>query len=142
MKKGIHNYSEIGKLNRVLLHRPGREVEALTPATMERLLFDDVPYLKEAQKEHDQFAKVLKDNGVDNINKLIETPGRGYRLQLFRHMMLEYHKTRPHKVKDFAAFTKLNNAKCVSIEPELTCGGVAAYAQKLLEEVSAPKEVE
>lgn len=61
MKKGIHNYSEIGKLNRVLLHRPGRELEALTPATMERLLFDDVPYLKEAQKEHDQFAKVLKD---------------------------------------------------------------------------------
>ena len=67
MKKGIHNYSEIGKLNRVLLHRPGREVEALTPATMERLLFDDVPYLKEAQKEHDQFAKVLKDNGVEVI---------------------------------------------------------------------------
>ena len=61
MKKGIHNYSEIGKLNRVLLHRPGREVEALTPATMERLLFDDVPYLKEAQKEHDQFAKVLRE---------------------------------------------------------------------------------
>ena len=54
---------------------------------------------------------------------------------------IEYHKTRPHKVKDFAAFTKLNNAKCVSIEPELTCGGVAAYAQKLLEEVSAPREV-
>lgn len=34
---------------------------------MERLLFDDVPYLKEAQKEHDQFAKVLKDNGVEVI---------------------------------------------------------------------------
>ena len=43
MHPGIHNYSEIGKLNRVLLHRPGREIEALTPATMERLLFDDVP---------------------------------------------------------------------------------------------------
>ena len=49
MKKGIHNYSEIGKLNRVLLHRPGRELEALTPATMERLLFDDVPYLKKSE---------------------------------------------------------------------------------------------
>lgn len=32
-------------------------------------------------------------------------------------MMLEYHRTGPHKVKDFAAFTKLNNAKCVSVEP-------------------------
>ena len=64
MKKGIHNYSEIGKLNRVLLHRPGRELEALTPATMERLLFDDVPYLKEAQKEHDQFAKDSREGRI------------------------------------------------------------------------------
>ena len=86
--------------------------------------------------------EVLKDNGVDNINKLIETPGRGYRSQLFRSMMLEYHKTRPHKVNDFRAFTKLNNAKCVSIEPALTSGGVTAYAQKLLAEVSTKKEAE
>jgi hypothetical protein len=84
--------------------------------------------------------EVLKDNGVDNINKLIETPGRGYRLPLFRRMMLEYYRTGPHKVKDFAAFTKLNNAKCVSVEPELTSGGVAAYAQSLLAEVSTRKE--
>lgn len=67
MNPGIHNFSEIGKLNRVLLHRPGREVEALTPATMERLLFDDVPYLKAAQEEHDAFARLLKDNGVEVI---------------------------------------------------------------------------
>ena len=67
MQPGIHNYSEIGKLNKVLLHRPGREIEALTPATMERLLFDDVPFLKAAQEEHDEFAKVLRDNGVEVI---------------------------------------------------------------------------
>ena len=46
MYPGIHNFSEIGKLNKVLLHRPGKELEALTPATLERLLFDEVPYLK------------------------------------------------------------------------------------------------
>ena len=40
MVEGIHNFSEIGKLNKVLLHRPGLELEALTPATIERLLFD------------------------------------------------------------------------------------------------------
>lgn len=67
MKPGIHNFSEIGKLNRVLLHRPGREIEALTPATMERLLFDDVPFLKAAQEEHDAFAKVLRENDVEVI---------------------------------------------------------------------------
>lgn len=67
MKPGINNFSEIGKLNKVLLHRPGREIEALTPATMERLLFDDVPFLKAAQEEHDAFAKVLRENGVEVI---------------------------------------------------------------------------
>lgn len=50
MYSGIHNFSEIGKLNKVLLHRPGEELESLTPATLERLLFDDIPYLKVAQE--------------------------------------------------------------------------------------------
>lgn len=67
MYPGIHNFSEIGKLNKVLLHRPGEELEALTPGTLERLLFDDIPYLKVAQEEHDAFAKVLRDNGVEVI---------------------------------------------------------------------------
>ena len=67
MYPGIHNFSEIGKLNKVLLHRPGLELEALTPATIERLLFDDIPYLKIAQEEHDKFAQVLRDNGVEVV---------------------------------------------------------------------------
>lgn len=67
MTAGINVFSEIGKLNRVLLHRPGRELEALTPATMERLLFDDIPYLRVAQEEHDVFANILRDNGAEVI---------------------------------------------------------------------------
>ncbi len=73
MIPGIHNYSEIGKLNKVLLHRPGFELEALTPSTMERLLFDDIPYLKVAQQEHDRFAEVLRENGVEVIYYVEET---------------------------------------------------------------------
>ena len=67
MAKGIHNFSEIGKLNKVLLHRPGEELEALTPSTIERLLFDDIPYLKIAQEEHDKFANTLRANGVEVV---------------------------------------------------------------------------
>lgn len=80
MYAGIHNYSEIGKLNKVLLHRPGEELEALTPSTIERLLFDDIPYLKIAQEEHDAFAQILRDNGVevlyyvDEVAKSISNP--------------------------------------------------------------------
>ena len=81
MKPGIHNFSEIGKLNKVLLHRLGDEVEGLVPDNFERLLFDDIPYLKVAQQEHDRFAQLLRDNGVevlyyiDETAKALENPG-------------------------------------------------------------------
>jgi len=58
-------YSEIGKLKTVLLHRPGKELENLTPNILERLLFDDIPYLKVAQDEHDAFADTLRNEGVE-----------------------------------------------------------------------------
>ena len=57
--------SEIGRLKKVLLHRPGREIERLTPDLLERLLFDDIPFLKIARQEHDVFADVLRKNGVE-----------------------------------------------------------------------------
>ena len=83
---------------------------------------------------------VLKDNATDNINKLIETPGKGYRLNLYRNIVREYSETAPHKAKDFAAITKLNNAKCISVEPELVHGGERAYAKQLVAEVSHKEE--
>lgn len=57
--------SEIGNLKKVLLHRPGRELLNLTPDTLDELLFDDIPFLRAAQKEHDAFAKILSDNGAE-----------------------------------------------------------------------------
>ncbi|MDE8145496.1 arginine deiminase [Erysipelothrix rhusiopathiae] len=59
--------SEIGTLKKVLLHRPGRELLNLTPDTLERLLFDDIPYLKDAQDEHDKFAQALRDNNIEVV---------------------------------------------------------------------------
>ena len=67
MIKGIHNYSEIGKLRKVLLHRIGSEVDGLVPDNFERLLFDDIPYLKVAQQEHDRFAEMLRENGAEVV---------------------------------------------------------------------------
>ena len=63
----INVRSEIKPLKKVLLHRPGRELLNLTPDSLERLLFDDIPFLKIAQKEHDEFASILKDNGVEVV---------------------------------------------------------------------------
>lgn len=61
----LHNTCEIGRLRKVLLHRPGRELENLMPEYLERLLFDDIPYLKLAQQEHDEFANTLRACGVE-----------------------------------------------------------------------------
>lgn len=64
-KNPIQVYSEIGKLKSVLLHRPGLEIENLTPDLMDRLLFDDIPYLEVARQEHDAFADIFRRNGVE-----------------------------------------------------------------------------
>lgn len=63
----INVRSEINTLKKVLLHRPGRELLNLTPDSLERLLFDDVPFLKVAQQEHDAFARILRENGVEVV---------------------------------------------------------------------------
>ncbi|MDR3021634.1 MAG: arginine deiminase [Clostridiales bacterium] len=65
--KGINVKSEIGTLKKVLLHRPGRELLNLTPNTLGELLFDDIPFLKMAQAEHDAFAKTLSKEGVEVV---------------------------------------------------------------------------
>ena len=78
--KGIHNFSDIGRLNRVLMHRIGREVEGIVPDNLEAMLFDDIPYLKAARKEHDKYVSVLESNGVevcyytDEAAKAVATP--------------------------------------------------------------------
>jgi len=63
----INEYSEIGKLKKVLLHRPGKELENLMPEYLDRLLFDDIPYLKIAQQEHDAFANIFRENGAEVV---------------------------------------------------------------------------
>lgn len=63
----IHVKSEIGKLKKVMLHKPGQELEHLVPEDLERLLFDDIPYLKTAKIEHDMFAEIMRGQGVEVV---------------------------------------------------------------------------
>ena len=62
--KNIQVNSEIGRLKTVLLHEPGEELHNLTPNRLDDLLFDDIPWLPLAQKEHKKFAQTFIDNGV------------------------------------------------------------------------------
>jgi len=60
---GLGVFSEVGSLKKVLLHRPGKEMETLTPEVLENLLFEDIPWLKKLQIEHDGFADALRGAG-------------------------------------------------------------------------------
>src|SRR6187551_2410489 len=57
--------SEVGRLRTVMLHRPGAELQRLTPRNNDKLLFDGLPWVAKAQREHDAFAALLAARGVE-----------------------------------------------------------------------------
>src|SRR3954453_1817133 len=68
--------SEVGRLRTVMLHRPGPELQRLTPRNNDKLLFDGIPWVSRAQEEHDAFAEALRDRGVEVLyltDLLVET---------------------------------------------------------------------
>jgi arginine deiminase len=68
--------SEVGRLRTVLLHRPGPELQRLTPRNNDTLLFDGIPWVGRAQEEHDVFAEALRVRGVEVlylVDLLVET---------------------------------------------------------------------
>ena len=60
--------SEIGPLRRVLVHRPGRELQRLTPANAAELPFDDIPWAKRARQEHDTLVDTLREREVEVLD--------------------------------------------------------------------------
>ena len=86
--------SEIGKLKTVLLHVPGEELHNLTPKHLDDLLFDDIPWLPLAKKEHQKFAQTFIDNGikvvylVDLVTEALNT-SREVKEQFVKQFVLE-----------------------------------------------------
>ena len=105
MKNSIVNFSEIAPLKKVLMHRPGDEFLNLTPNTLERLLFDDIPYLKIAQQEHDAYANALRAEGVevvylvDLVAEALENGGRTVRKKFLEQFIAEAGVTSPKITK-------------------------------------------
>jgi arginine deiminase len=64
----FHVDSEVGPLRAVLVHRPGLELQRLTPSNCRDLLFDDVLWVKRARQEHDAFVDALRDRGVEVLH--------------------------------------------------------------------------
>jgi arginine deiminase len=64
----FHVDSEVGTLRTVLVHRPGLELQRLTPSNCRDLLFDDVLWVKRARQEHDAFVDAMRDRGVEVLH--------------------------------------------------------------------------
>jgi len=62
---GFHVGSEVGRLRKVLVHRPGLSLQRLTPSNAEELLFDDVLWVRKAGEQHDDFVQLLEDHDVE-----------------------------------------------------------------------------
>ena len=60
---GVH--SEVGKLRKVMVHRPELSLQRLTPTNHDDLLFDDVLWVERAQFEHDRFVEKMRERGVE-----------------------------------------------------------------------------
>ena len=64
---GIHVYSEIGELESVLVHEPGREIDYISPSRLDELLFSAILESHDARKEHKEFVQILKNEGVNVV---------------------------------------------------------------------------
>lgn len=94
MKLGVH--SETGRLRQVIVCRPGLAHRRLTPANCQDLLFDDVFWVKRAQKDHDAFCELMRGEGVEvlDVNDLLaetleDTKARAWVLD---------HRITPHQI--------------------------------------------
>lgn len=107
MSKGLsYNVrSEVGSLEAVLLHRPGRELERLIPQYLEELLFDDIPWLGKMQEEHDQFADALRGRGCEVY----------YYDKLLSDILKKDHvrKELINEMADFTGITKLKEREAI-----------------------------
>jgi arginine deiminase len=80
MSSFIDIQSETGKLESVLLHRPGKELERIVPNILPELLFEDIPWLRKMKQEHDNFAEILRNRGTtvyyidDLLADILENP--------------------------------------------------------------------
>lgn len=91
----LHIESEIAPLKKVIISKPCEALKRIIPDNMQTYLFDDILYPEEAQKEHDIFANLLTDHGVEVFyleNLLTETMN----IPKARKWILEKHFTGYH----------------------------------------------
>jgi arginine deiminase len=113
--------SEIGQLRTVLMHRPGLELQRITPRHSDRLLFGSLPWVSKARQEHDKLAEALRDQGVQVL----------YLTELLQDA-LEYQAARYEAVRMAIADAGLGDELRVQLRAHLEDLGPEQLAQVLI----------
>ncbi|RXH51501.1 hypothetical protein D6T70_11320 [Kurthia gibsonii] len=87
------------------------------------------------QNDSKQTYEILKKNSTDTILQLVERPGVGYYVEMYREIMLQYHRYGDSDRDLFRNILKLNTARIMTTSPELVEGGVKQYVTELFETV-------
>lgn len=74
---------------------------------------------------------LLKNNTTDTLLQLVERPGIGYYIDLYRELMLQYSKHEDKSRELFRRVLKLNTAQLITTSPELVKGGIESYVSNL-----------
>jgi len=113
--------SEIGQLRTVLMHRPGVEVERITPRHSDLLLFASLPWVNKARQEHDLLSQALRDEGVQVL----------YLTELLQDC-LEYQAARDEAVRMAVADASLGEELRGQLRVHLENLGPEQFAQVLI----------
>jgi arginine deiminase len=115
--------SEVGRLKKVILHRPDLSLKRLTPSNRHEFLFDEILWLKKARIEHDLFSDLLREQGAEvfMLEKLLEET---LTLPEAKHWVIDQQVHDYQYGKSFAAELRayLNNVPVQNLATYLLCG--------------------
>lgn len=82
-----------------------------------------------------QTYEILKDNTTDTILNLVERPGLGYHIEMYREIMKQYSQYDDGDRTLLRKVMVLNTARSKNISPELVEGGIVGYVNQLFKDV-------
>ncbi len=122
MSGGYGANSEVGKLRKVIVHRPELSLKRLTPENKDELLYDDMPWVNRAQIEHDAFVALMRDRGIEVF----------YHQQLLAEALETSSQARAHTIERTITHLSVGPTLVDPIREELASWDGATLAKHLI----------